>query len=566
MDAGGNELGGELRGAAQPQAQIWAWEHIQIGCPERAENKALPDDWPLGCRWNISFKNRKNVRSMDHEFYRHGLDTISNCQFGMLQHIPPVEAVEHVTMQGKAYQDWPTYHDKYIKQSENRLLSVVKQQDTGNSDPTQARNCYLQWMKESLVDIDLYITVKVEEAKQLIQSGVPTGMGIGSVKSALICSNIGDSTQATFAKMEQVQDIISTPVEDDMTDIINTSAEDAALEDISDSEVKSRYASIEAMEVHETVVSMDSIKTCSKITDESQECASESLINDQEMVCKPSVLPEFHNILGVPSHDDQLQKITGAFENDGIIEEIVDTRMENSTGQGTMDQPFNAIGLRDNLNTSTNKSSSIPDHVEHPSGSDQEEPAVVVPGPDELQDAVWTQSEDNAIQDGANAMQNHIILESTKDAIKNGPWDPAAVQKPIDIPAEDLSIITVVERTQRSVNSFTGEVNVTVSRKESTGNENHGNPGPNEITMKLTLHCHENSKICSTIETTKIGTAKTEEKTGQNQGPGFVVHLDAITQELEAKVQGFQLHNEKKSCTLSVPAGLPDDPATTSRV
>lgn len=66
-------------------------------------------------------------------------------QFGMLQHIPdPVEAVERVTMQGKADQHWPTYHDKHIKEWENRLISVVKHQETGTSDPTHARNCYVQ--------------------------------------------------------------------------------------------------------------------------------------------------------------------------------------------------------------------------------------------------------------------------------------------------------------------------------------------------------------------------------------------------------------------------------------
>jgi len=143
-------------------------------------------------------------------------------QFGMVQHIPDlVEAVERVTMQGKADQDWPTYHDKYIKQWQNRLFSVVEQQDTGNSDPTHARNRYLEWywritcrwistpvecpvisyelsgqadkilqvdlvstvqgrirtllsetdakrMKESLTDIDVYITVKMAESKQIM--------------------------------------------------------------------------------------------------------------------------------------------------------------------------------------------------------------------------------------------------------------------------------------------------------------------------------------------------------------------------------------------------------------
>ncbi|CAM0876388.1 unnamed protein product [Alopecurus aequalis] len=174
--------------------QIWAWEHIQIGRPERLENKALTNDQPLGCRWDVPFKNRENVRSMDHEFYRHGLDTITDCQitwdpykpslisglpalcthgsaiwrsktplicfqivemhvpdrvllqFGMIQHIPdPVVAVERVTMQGKTDEDWSTYHEKYIKQWDNRLLSVAEQHNTVNSDPTRARNCYLEW-------------------------------------------------------------------------------------------------------------------------------------------------------------------------------------------------------------------------------------------------------------------------------------------------------------------------------------------------------------------------------------------------------------------------------------
>ncbi|KAF0888378.1 hypothetical protein E2562_014200, partial [Oryza meyeriana var. granulata] len=114
--------------------QIWAWEHIQIGRPERLENKTLHNHQPLGCRWNVSLKNRENARSMDHEFYRHGLDTISDYQFGKIQHIPdPVEAVERVTMQGKADEDWSTYHDKYIKQWDNRLSTVVEQEDAGTN-------------------------------------------------------------------------------------------------------------------------------------------------------------------------------------------------------------------------------------------------------------------------------------------------------------------------------------------------------------------------------------------------------------------------------------------------
>jgi hypothetical protein len=38
---------------------------------------------------------------------------------------------EPVTVQGKADQHWPTYHDNYIiKEWENRLISVVKRQET----------------------------------------------------------------------------------------------------------------------------------------------------------------------------------------------------------------------------------------------------------------------------------------------------------------------------------------------------------------------------------------------------------------------------------------------------
>lgn len=54
-----------------------------------------------------------------------------------------------------------------------------------------------------------------------------------------------------------LQDIISTLVEDAMTDIMNTSTKDATPEDISDSDVKDGYVFIEAVEVQETVVSLD---------------------------------------------------------------------------------------------------------------------------------------------------------------------------------------------------------------------------------------------------------------------------------------------------------------------
>ncbi|KAL6894011.1 hypothetical protein ACP4OV_008109 [Aristida adscensionis] len=437
--------------------QIWAWEHIQIGCPELLENKVLSNDRPLGCRWNAPFKNRENIRSMDHEFYRHGLDTISDCQItwdpytpnqiaglpsictigsavwlartplicfqivemhvpdrvmlqlGMMQHIPdPVEAVDRITMQGKADQDWSAYHDKYIKQWENRLSSVVKQTNTGSSDITDVRNCYLKWywritrrwistpvecpiisnqlpdyadkvlvnlvskvqgrirtllsseiddlklIKESLINIDMYITSEMEKAKQSTQSGVPTGMEIGRVKAAMICSNVADPTQATVAKMKELSNdrvegnnilqldqmrriqpaggipesipirsgdstrnytedvhpqegpldvtmtevnihgIIKTHVEDAMTEIMNTSAEDAILKDISDAEVKNGYASIEIMEVQETIGPMDNSKVYKKSTVEVQK--------GQGTTGKSSV--GFYKILGVSSHNE----------------------------------------------------------------------------------------------------------------------------------------------------------------------------------------------------------------------------------------------------------------------
>lgn len=76
-----------------------------------------------------------------------------------------------------------------------------------------------------------------------------------------------------------LQDIISTPVEDAMTGIMNTSTEDATPKDISDSDVKDGYAFIEAVQVQETVVSMDNIKIPKKVTAELQECAGAPLIN-----------------------------------------------------------------------------------------------------------------------------------------------------------------------------------------------------------------------------------------------------------------------------------------------
>ncbi|KAL6636866.1 hypothetical protein ACP70R_024438 [Stipagrostis hirtigluma subsp. patula] len=655
--------------------QIWAWDHIQIGCPERLENKGLPNDRPLGCRWNVPFKNRENARSMDHEFYRHGLDTISECQItwdpytsnliaglpaictfgsavwrsrtplicfqivemhvpdrvllqlGMLQQIPePVEAVERVTMQGKADQDWCIYHDKYVKQWENRLSSVVKQPDTESSDPTHIRNCYLEWywritrrwistpvecpvissqlsghddkvlvdlvstvqerirtllssetdvklMKKSLIDIDVFITSKMEKAKQATKSDVPTAMQIGNVKAATICSNIVDPTQPTVAKMEQVtddhiegntiqqldhmmriqptggisdlapltrgdcskdqiedvhthedpldvtmsevnfRDIISTPVEDAMTEIMNMSKEDGTLEEISDPEVKNDHTSIETVEVQETVGPMDNSKLYEKVTTEPRENASAPMKNGEVTVRKPSVDPDFYKILSLSSHNEPL-KITGAYENNGTIDYMMDMRMENSTIQVTADQPFGDIGLAETLNTSMNKSGS---NVEPPSGSEQEEPAAAVPGRNELQDVVQTRT-DNVVQDEMDAVQNPIIRENVQDQVKNDSLNLAVEQKHVAIPAEDLLIDSTVERTHSNVNSFTEDATNTIARDESDGNEDHGNACPSEISKKrkLMIPLHENYEAHSTVEATEvIGNAKTE-RTRQN--------------------------------------------------
>jgi hypothetical protein len=117
-----------------------------------------------------------------------------------------------------------------------------------------------------------------------------------------------------------------------------------------------------------------------------------------------------------------LQKITGAPENDGRIEEIVETRSENSTGPGMMGRPFNVIEPGDTLNTCMKKLSSAPAHVECNSISEQEELDAAIPGRDKLQDAVQTQPED-VVQDGANAMQNQIFQENANDPIEKWPLE-----------------------------------------------------------------------------------------------------------------------------------------------
>lgn len=117
--------------------------------------------------------------------------------------------------------------------------------------------------------------------------------------------------------------------------------------------MKNDYASIATVEVQETVGSVDQIYK--KVTAELQEFAGAPLINGEGTVCKPSVLPEFEKILGISSNNEHLQKITGASENDVIIEDALGTRSKNITGPGTMGRPFNASRPGDTLNTSKKK-------------------------------------------------------------------------------------------------------------------------------------------------------------------------------------------------------------------
>jgi hypothetical protein len=95
-------------------------------------------------------------------------------------------------------------------------------------------------------------------------------------------------------------------------------------------------------------------------------------------------------------------------------------------------------------------------------------------------------------------------------------------KKPVATPAEDLLISSAAEITQRSVNSVTKEGNDTIGREGSAGNENLGNPAPNELSKsrKLMIPSHENSEFYLTKEVTKIGTTKTDEKTDQNVRSG----------------------------------------------
>ncbi|XP_051178114.1 uncharacterized protein [Lolium perenne] len=682
--------------------QLWAWEHIQIGCPERLENKDLTIDQPLGCRWDVPFKNRENVRSMDHEFYRHGLDTIADCQiswdpykpsligglpalctlgsavwrsktplicfqivemhvpdrvllqFGMIQHIPdPVEAVERVTMQGKTDEDWSTYHEKYIKQWDNRLLSVADQKNNVNSDPTHARNCYLEWywritrrwistpvecpvisdqlsghsekalvdlvstvqvrirtllsgemdgekVKESLGDIDMYITAEMKKVMQIV---LPTEIGNESLKSAMACSTSVDSIQANVGKVEQVTDgymegntilqlegmrgiqpeegtlvrppprgngtsnwngdlhqqedpidvsmtevnmqyIISTPVEDAMTGVISTSAENAMLEETSDAEMKNGESPLrtssplsEIEEMQEATELMYNNKIHNKVNNESQEFADAPVINNstaeeatrvhlkdnymeathiypnnisgQETASRPSDGPESYMILGVSSHNGQLQKNANVSGKGDKVEHILVMRTDCSIAEGAIGEALSATGPGETLSASVNKLSSTRGDSEPPSGSKQEEPPAAVPGSSELQDSVCKLPKDNAVQDRVHAVQNLMLQENVNDCIENGSLEPVVLQKLVVTPAH----ITIVG--EKGIGPFSGEATDTLVEENSTGN---GYPDQEEITKrrKVTVSSHENAEA---LPTTAV--IKSEKQNGSGQFIAF---------------------------------------------
>ncbi|XP_073099005.1 uncharacterized protein [Elaeis guineensis] len=177
--------------------QIWAWEHLHVGCPLRLEHSQGDgnlDDKPLGSRWNVPLRCFENVRTSDIKFYRKELDTQMESQviwdpytpelmarlpayciagsevwrsrvplicyeivemhvpdrvlrqFGMLQHIPEtVEAVDRLTRQGRSDEDWSVYHEQYITRWTDRLSTVVTEHELADPDPVKVLESYMQW-------------------------------------------------------------------------------------------------------------------------------------------------------------------------------------------------------------------------------------------------------------------------------------------------------------------------------------------------------------------------------------------------------------------------------------
>ncbi|XP_072979385.1 protein MAIN-LIKE 1 [Typha angustifolia] len=177
--------------------QMWAWEHLHVGRPQRLQHvdgEADLHDKPLGCRWNAPLRWRENAKTSDIEFYRNELDIQMECQvtwdpysfdllaklpasckigsevwrsrtplisyeivemhvpdrvlrqFGMIQHVPePVEIVDRLTRQGRSEEDWSMYHEQYIRRWADRLSYVVSEQESLDLDPVHALENYMQW-------------------------------------------------------------------------------------------------------------------------------------------------------------------------------------------------------------------------------------------------------------------------------------------------------------------------------------------------------------------------------------------------------------------------------------
>ncbi|KAL6894012.1 hypothetical protein ACP4OV_008110 [Aristida adscensionis] len=167
---------------------------------------------------------------------------------------------------------------------------------------------------------------------------------------------------------------------------------------------------------------------------------------------------------------------------------------------------------------SRNKLGSMQADVEPASASEEEEPATAVPGLNDLQVAVRTQIKGNVLMDKVDTVQNPIFQGNVEDPTRYGNLNHAAVQNPVATLSKDLFIVSVGETNQTTVNSFTGERTNTISREESTDNEEQTNTGSNDVSKrKSIISLHENSEVPLTMAATKMdGNAKPEDKTLQN--------------------------------------------------
>jgi hypothetical protein len=317
----------------------------------------------------------------------------------------------------------------------------------------------------------------------------------------------------------KMQYIISTPVEDAMTEIINTSAENAMLEETLIAEMKNGEAPLrtssllsEIEEMQDAAELMDNNKIHSKVNNESQETADAPVINNstveetasvflqdnymeathiypdnivgQATVSKPSDGSESYMILGVSSHNGQLQKTSVSGKGD-TVEDILVIRTDNSIAEGAIGEPLSATGPGETLSASVNK-------------------LISMRGSSKQQDSVRKLPKDNAVQDGVH-VQNLMLQENVDDYIDNASLDPAVLQKLVVTPAHITSV------GEKCIGSFTGEATDTLVEENSIGD---GYPDQNEITKrrKVTASSHENTE---TLPTTKV--IKSEKQNGSRQ-------------------------------------------------